>query len=204
MVAELPQDKEIHVILDNYSIHKKNDDWLAMVHGPVHFHCPPASASWLNRIEIVFSLLQRKTRKGGSFESKDQLHEAIEAVIKRHKRTSKPIRWRKREVKRSQLRNTVVNLRNQDLEFEAMFGQSLAICRELLSDDSISRLMAGQRLLEKRDGVEIAREDLLEAVDNHLLLAFNPIISPVVCTYLQIVQGGIGDSEAFDSRILSD
>jgi transposase len=112
VLGELPLDKEIHVILDNYSTHKKNDDWLAKFQGRVHFHFTPTSASWLNQIEIVFSLLQRKTLNGGSFNSKDQLREAIESFIKRHNERAKPFRWRKREVKGSQLRNTVVNLRN--------------------------------------------------------------------------------------------
>ena len=66
----------------------------------------------MNQIEIVFSLLQRKTLNGGSFKSKDQLREAIEAFFRRHNEHAKPFRWRKREVKGSQLQNTIVNLRN--------------------------------------------------------------------------------------------
>ena len=112
VLADQPQDKEIHVILDNYSPHKRNDDWLAKFEGRVQFHFTPTSASWLNQIEIVFSLLQRRTLNGGSFKSKDQLREAIEAFFRRHNERAKPFRWRKREVKGSQLRNTVVNLRN--------------------------------------------------------------------------------------------
>jgi len=112
VIAEQPADKEIHVILDNYSTHKKNDDWLAKFEGRVHFHFTPTSASWLNQIEIVFSLLQRKALTGASFKSKDQLRDAIEAFIRRHNEHAKPFRWRKRAVKGSQLRNTVVNLCN--------------------------------------------------------------------------------------------
>src|SRR6516225_3583266 len=112
VLADQPQDQEIHVILDNYSPHKRNDDWLAKFEGRVQFHFTPTSASWLNQIEIVFSLLQRKTLNGGSFKSKGQLREAIEAFFRRHNERAKPFRWRKREVKGSQLRNTVVNLRN--------------------------------------------------------------------------------------------
>src|SRR5215467_4964772 len=111
VLAGLPQDREIHVILDNYSPHKRNDDWLAQFDGRVQFHFTPTSASWLNQIEIVFSLLQRKTLNGGSFKSKDQLREAIEAFIRRHNERAKPFRWRKREVRGSQLRNTIINLR---------------------------------------------------------------------------------------------
>ena len=112
VIAEQPADKDIHVILDNYSTHKKNDDWLAKFEGRVRFHFTPTSASWLNQIEIVFSLLQRKALNGASFKNKDQLRDAIEAFIRRHNERAKPFRWRKREVKGSQLRNTIVNLRN--------------------------------------------------------------------------------------------
>src|ERR1022692_3430891 len=80
--------------------------------GRVQFHFTPTSASRLNQIEIVFSLLQRKTLSGASFKTKDQLREAIEAFIKKHNERAKPFRWRKREVKGSQLRNTIVNLCN--------------------------------------------------------------------------------------------
>src|SRR5712692_4362967 len=112
VLADQPQDKEIHVILDNYSPHKRNDDWLAKFEGRVQFHFTPTSASWLNQIEIVFSLLQRKTLNGGSFKTKDELRVAIEAFFLRHNEHAKPFRWRKRDVKGSQLKNTVVNLRN--------------------------------------------------------------------------------------------
>ena len=112
VLADQPPDREIHVILDNYSPHKRNDDWLAKFEGRVEFHFTPTSASWLNQIEIVFSLLQRKTLNGASFKTKDQLREAIEAFIQRHNQRAKPFRWRKREVKGSQLRNTIINLRN--------------------------------------------------------------------------------------------
>jgi transposase len=112
VLAELPLDKEVHVILDNYSTHKRNHNWLAKFEGRVQFHFTPTSASWLNQIEIVFSLLQRKALSGASFNNRDQLRAAIEAFIKKHNERAKPFRWRKREVKGSQLRNTVINLRN--------------------------------------------------------------------------------------------
>jgi hypothetical protein len=40
------------------------------------------------------------------------LSEAIAAFIRNHNANAKPFRWRKREVKGSQLRNTIVNLCN--------------------------------------------------------------------------------------------
>jgi transposase len=50
--------KELHVILDNLSTHKpKRDLWLAR-HPNVHFHYTPTHASWLNQVEIWFSILE--------------------------------------------------------------------------------------------------------------------------------------------------
>src|SRR4051794_32944706 len=40
-LAAQPPDKEIHVILDNYSTHKKYEDWLAKYEGRVQFHFTP-------------------------------------------------------------------------------------------------------------------------------------------------------------------
>ena len=112
VIAKQPADKEIHVVLDNYSTHKKNEEWLAKFEGRVRFHFTPTSASWLNQVEIVFSLLQRKALTGANFTSKQQLCDAIEAYMRRHNERAKPFRWRKREVKGSQLQNTIVNLCN--------------------------------------------------------------------------------------------
>ncbi len=112
VAAELPADKEIHVILDNDCTHKRNGDWLARYQGRVQFHFTPTSASWLNQIEIWFGLLTRKALRGASFASKDQLRSAIEAFVTKANEHPKPFHWRKREAKGSQLRNTIVNLRN--------------------------------------------------------------------------------------------
>src|ERR1700694_5056466 len=40
VLADQPQDREIHVILDNYSPHKRNDDWLGEVWGRAPTHLP--------------------------------------------------------------------------------------------------------------------------------------------------------------------
>ena len=111
VLAGLPNDKEIHVILDNYCIHKKNDGWLA-AHPNVHFHFTPTSASWLNQVEIWFGIFSRKALKGANFESIEHLRQAIEAFVAAYGPTAKPFVWRKREVKGAQLKNNIVNLRN--------------------------------------------------------------------------------------------
>jgi transposase len=111
VVGEVAPDTEIHVILDNYGIHKKNEAWLA-VHPNVTFHYTPTSASWLNMVEIWFGILTRKALRGASFRSTEELRQAIEEFIAAYSPNAKPFVWRKREVKGSQLRDTIVNLRN--------------------------------------------------------------------------------------------
>lgn len=111
VVAELPETKEIHVILDNYCIHKKNDAWLVK-HPNVSFHYTPTSASWLNMVEIWFGIFSRKALRGASFQNIEELRQAIEAFVAVYGPKAKPFVWRKREVKGSQLRNTIVNLCN--------------------------------------------------------------------------------------------
>lgn len=111
VVTELPKDKEIHVILDNYCIHKRCDLWLAD-HLNVSFHFTPTYASWLNQVEIWFGIFTRKALTGASFGNTGDLIRAIEAFVAAYGEAAKPFVWRKREVKGSQLRNTIVNLCN--------------------------------------------------------------------------------------------
>lgn len=110
VLSDLPAAKEIHVILDNYCIHKRNEAWLT-AHPNVSFHFTPTSASWLNQVEIWFGILSRKALRGASFRNQDQLRQAIEEFVETYGPTAQPFLWRKREVKGSQLRNTIVNLR---------------------------------------------------------------------------------------------
>ena len=111
LLADLPAEKEIHVVLDNYCIHKRNSEWLA-ARPNVHFHFTPTSASWLNLVEVWFCILSRKALRGASFKNVEQLREGIVAFIQAYGPTAKPFVWRKREVKGTQLRNTIVNLCN--------------------------------------------------------------------------------------------
>jgi len=109
VMAEVPQGKEIHVILDNYCIHKKNDTWL-VAHPNVFFHYTPTSASWLNQVEVWFGIMSRKALRGASFQNVEELQQAIEAFVAAYSQNAKPFVWRKREVNGSQLKDTIVNL----------------------------------------------------------------------------------------------
>lgn len=111
VIADQPAERQIHVILDNLNTHERNDEWLA-AHPNVTFHFTPTSASWLNQVEIWFGIFQRKTLRNASFASIDQLIGAISDFTAAYNENATPFVWRKREVKGSQLRNTIVNLRN--------------------------------------------------------------------------------------------
>jgi len=60
----------------------------------IRFHFTPRHASWLNQIEIWFSILVRKVIRRGNFRSTDELKARIEAFIAYFNRTlAKPFRW---------------------------------------------------------------------------------------------------------------
>jgi transposase len=90
--------REIHVILDNLNTHKpKHDRWLAR-HKNVHFHFTPTHASWLNQVEIWFSILSAKALAGASFTSPQQLREQIDAFINAYNQDAHPFEWTKQVV----------------------------------------------------------------------------------------------------------
>ena len=62
----------------------------------IRFCFTPKHASWLNQIEIWFSILARKLLRRGSFGSQQQLKERIEQFIAYFNRTmAKPFKWTK-------------------------------------------------------------------------------------------------------------
>ena len=96
-VVAIYPDRELHVVLDNLNTHKKNDAWLE-AHPNVSFHFTPTSASWLNQVEIWFSILQGKSLKGASFTSVQQLKKHIDDFIATYNTNSKPFKWTKAKV----------------------------------------------------------------------------------------------------------
>jgi len=111
VVADYPH-REIHVVLDNLSSHKpKRDRWLAH-HPNVHVHYTPTHASWLNQIEIWFSILTRQALRGASFTSPRQVREAIDRFLAAYNAQAAPFEWRKREVRSVALKEYYGQLRH--------------------------------------------------------------------------------------------
>jgi transposase len=96
IVARYP-DKEIHAVLDNLNTHKKNEDWLK-AHPNVRFHFTPTRASWLNQVEIWFSILAGKSLRGASFTSVAHLRQHIDDFITAYNANPKPFVWTKTHV----------------------------------------------------------------------------------------------------------
>jgi transposase len=103
IVAAYPGE-ELHVILDNLNTHKKNEAWLER-HPNVRFHFTPTSASWLNQVEIWFSILQGKSLSGASFTSIKQLRQHIDDFIQTYNVDSKPFKWTKAEVHQRRIKD---------------------------------------------------------------------------------------------------
>jgi transposase len=110
LMADYP-DTELHVILDNLKTHQpKHDRWLAR-HPRVHFHYTPTHASWLNQVEVWFSILTRHTLRGASFRSVKELRQAIDAFVASYNPTAAPFEWKKATVHAVPLYKSIGDLR---------------------------------------------------------------------------------------------
>lgn len=94
LAATVESGNKIHLILDNGSSHtsKATRAWLHE-HPRFTVTYTPCHASWLNMIEIFFSILARRVLRRGDFASRDDLIAKITTFITTYNRTAKPFRW---------------------------------------------------------------------------------------------------------------
>ncbi len=94
--SEIPviEGQSIVAITDNLSTRgtKEVTDWLE-AHPRWSFQFTPTHASWLNQIEIFFSILWRRLLKHGAFSSEEDLAEQMLAFIETYNQTAKPFKW---------------------------------------------------------------------------------------------------------------
>src|ERR1700723_2600794 len=96
--------RKLHVILDNLNTHKKNKHWLK-AHPDVQFHFTPTSASWLNQVEVWFSILQGQSLSGASFTTLKQLEQHIDAYVKAYNLRAEPFVWTKKKVRQRRFKD---------------------------------------------------------------------------------------------------
>ena len=87
----------MHVVLDNLSAHKAPQmaEWLAHEDGRRwHLHFTPTWSSWLNLIERWFKHLTDKRLRRGTFNSVDELIEAIATWVDHWNDDPKPFVWK--------------------------------------------------------------------------------------------------------------
>jgi transposase len=84
----------IVAVSDNLSTRgtQEVNDWLD-AHPRWSFQFTPKHASWLNQIEIFFSILWRRLLKHGIFTSETDLAEQMLAYIETYNQTAKPFKW---------------------------------------------------------------------------------------------------------------
>lgn len=91
---QTPPGMQLHCIVDNLSAHftPKVEAFLDD-HPRVFLHNTPTHASWLNQVELFFSILERRLLRNGEFDSVEDLAARIIAFINDYNRRAKPFRW---------------------------------------------------------------------------------------------------------------
>lgn len=87
--------KQLHVILDNFSAHKHKavKHW-ASKRKRLTLHFTPTYASWLNQVEIWFSIFSRDVLKDAVWHSKKELVDQIMRYIRMYnEHRARPFQW---------------------------------------------------------------------------------------------------------------
>ena len=86
--------RPLHVVLDNSSTDStpEVERWLER-HPRVHFHFTPTSASWMNMVEIWFSILTKQQVRRGVYHDVPELIDAIEHFIDGYNERAQPFIW---------------------------------------------------------------------------------------------------------------
>lgn len=92
--GNVPEDLDIHLIVDNYATHKhaRIKRWLAS-RPRYHVHYTPTYASWLNQVEIWFNIITQQAIRRGSFRSVRQLIQRINEFVEQHNKDCAPFTW---------------------------------------------------------------------------------------------------------------
>lgn len=92
----VPDDLEVHLIMDNYSAHKTEQvkHWF-LKHPRYTCHFIPTSSSWLNQVERFFAALTMHQLRRGAHRSVQAVERAIRDYLDYHNQDPKPFTWTK-------------------------------------------------------------------------------------------------------------
>jgi transposase len=95
-VARAYPEGELHLVMDNYAAHKHPavKAWLA-ANPRIRVHFTPTHASWMNLVEVWFSIAERQAIHRGSYRSVRELTTAIRAFIEGWTDRAHPFIWTK-------------------------------------------------------------------------------------------------------------
>jgi transposase/transposase-like protein len=95
-VAKAYPDDELHLVMDNYAAHKRVEirRWLA-ANPRIQVHFTPTSGSWLNLVEVWFSIIEKQAIHRGTFGSVNDLNAKIRAFIDGWNNRCHPFVWTK-------------------------------------------------------------------------------------------------------------
>jgi transposase len=96
-IADKYPDGQVYIVWDNLNVHKGDaiEAFNARQQGRFHFVYTPRHASWMNQVEIWFSILQRRVLRHGSFASVADLEAAVTSFIRLWNNVERrPFRWR--------------------------------------------------------------------------------------------------------------
>lgn len=90
-----PAELTLHLVLDNGASHvsKQTRAWLDTKGDRFEVHHTPTHASWLNQIELFFSILGRQLLRRGEFTSVEEQVAKISAFITDYNHKAKPFKW---------------------------------------------------------------------------------------------------------------
>lgn len=97
-IAKQYPNQELHIVVDNYRTHKHENvkAWLAKpANRRIILHFTPTGCSWLNLVEVFFSIITRQAIRRGSFNSVKELIAAISRFITSYNSDCKPFTWTK-------------------------------------------------------------------------------------------------------------
>jgi len=93
---EVPEDLDVHLILDNASTHKTPSIRRWLLKRPrFHMHFTPTSSSWINQVERWFASLTEKQLRRGVHRSTRQLEQAVRDYLRNYNDNPKPFTWTK-------------------------------------------------------------------------------------------------------------